>query len=152
MTILSLRSTIGALTATVVLIVTAITLTITLSVSLDALRSIGRRHASALVDVARLRTSAYVSLPETQVELFTNVSRTSELMLPTDDPTGRTQERVELLSRDVFRLAKFGFDSAATWFTDGNTISVQALAADADHYTDVGFIGDSMQNLTHIQH
>ena len=58
MTILSLRATIGTLTAGAVAIVTAITMTITLTVSFDALRAIGITHAASLADVARLQTTA----------------------------------------------------------------------------------------------
>ena len=123
--ILSLRTTIGSLTAIVVILVTTVSMTLTLSVSLDALRAIGVTHAGALVHVASLESSAFVRLPETQALSMANASLV--FSLPSDEPpNGATVLRNYHLVGDLIRLADFQVSSVAVFFSDLNQVAGQS--------------------------
>ena len=118
MTILSLRTTIGTISAAAVAIVTAITMTITLTVSFDALRAIGVTHAASLADVARLETTNYVSLPEKQMRSLINATLVSGVGIPQTEGDF-SGARFGFLRNDMMRTADFRYSSISLFFVDG---------------------------------
>jgi class 3 adenylate cyclase len=116
----SLRATIGGLTATIVLIVAVSTLAITLSVSLTALREIGKHHAHAIAATAELQLHNYVATPKYNLDQLANFTKGPGMQLPSDDAA--VFDRVVDINCYVYRFANGHYGSVAFWFVDGNYI------------------------------
>jgi hypothetical protein len=82
----SLRVTISAVVAFTVAVVAAVTLSITLTSSLQALRSIGKGHAAALLATAAIQTQHMFDEPQTLTDAIVNVTMRNAWDFPSNDP------------------------------------------------------------------
>eukprot|EP00672_Neobodo_designis_P028806 CAMPEP_0174832552 /NCGR_PEP_ID=MMETSP1114-20130205/3737_1 /TAXON_ID=312471 /ORGANISM="Neobodo designis, Strain CCAP 1951/1" /LENGTH=847 /DNA_ID=CAMNT_0016066413 /DNA_START=88 /DNA_END=2631 /DNA_ORIENTATION=- len=118
---LSLRGTIGALTAAVVLVVAVTTLAITLSVSLAALREIGKHHAEALVITATKQLENYFEVPKRTIFQIANFSRGPGIMYPSENEASLSRWVDINCFAQRFSMGQYGV--VATWFNDGNYVA-----------------------------
>jgi class 3 adenylate cyclase len=122
MAFLSLKLTIGTLTALTVLIVAAVTLGITLSVSLTAIRDIGRANALALVHGALKDVTSHFERPSRFAEYLANRSEIELWMPPTSAGYSWVRNRSIDHVRDMTLLNKDVIDRVNVMFMDGSHV------------------------------
>jgi class 3 adenylate cyclase len=117
-----LRAAMGALNAGVVLVVSVCTLTITLTVSLEALRSVGKSHASSLADGIETRVATYLEVPQTMADVYQNYTRSAVHQSPSRDLNGSYRD-LTFLSRQLFMYSKMTLGGINLYMLDGTRIS-----------------------------
>jgi hypothetical protein len=126
---LSLRVTIGALGALSVVIVAVVTLTIALTSSLSALRSVGEKHAAALLSNADSETAALFRSGTDAIESLVNVSLSRKWNWPSDD--SNVYASYDALHHSVLLRAP-DLSAVTTYFADNTRIAYARKSENAD--------------------
>jgi class 3 adenylate cyclase len=119
----SLRVVIAVWTAFAVIVVAVITLSMTLTSSLEALRSLGRSHATSLLFIAEQQAEAFFAGPAKQAVAMQNLARSEQWPHPSDDRSAFTTWDAVL--RQVY-LETYNNSAVGLLFLDGSAVFYNA--------------------------
>jgi class 3 adenylate cyclase len=130
----SLRFVIGAVTATIVLVVASITLAITYSVSIAAVRDAGESLAGAIVTAVELDVRQYFGQMETHLNAIQKVAHIPGYKLPSDEDTldGEWKEKWILPMRAMMMEVNYSYTSIAMIYEDGSLAVTTSTSAGVD--------------------
>eukprot|EP00672_Neobodo_designis_P026845 CAMPEP_0174852964 /NCGR_PEP_ID=MMETSP1114-20130205/27290_1 /TAXON_ID=312471 /ORGANISM="Neobodo designis, Strain CCAP 1951/1" /LENGTH=205 /DNA_ID=CAMNT_0016087585 /DNA_START=120 /DNA_END=733 /DNA_ORIENTATION=+ len=125
---LSLKATIGALTATTVIVVAAVCLGITLTVSLNAIRDIGKGNANALVKGAYAGLQQHFANPAHTAEYIQERALAERWVWPSYNQANASvfRDRAVNAVKDASMMHRLSTDRFNLFWADGSRAGAQA--------------------------